>query len=162
MKAISFSTQCLSTAQLNLPPFVVDNSTAVKLWNLVAYEMSSDEEKSAFGVTSYLSFLDSLIDNEQDVKDLRAVHILRNRLSSDAEVAKLFNTIGSNLVPDKAYSNVKSQIQDHCERKCATWMAQFCQEYIRTPWTILALFAAIIALLLTGFGTWFTVYPRHG
>lgn len=122
LRAISFSTRFFTTGQLKLPPLIVDDSTVRKLWNLVAFEMCPDNNKANFGVTSYLSFLDSLIDTEQDVKDLRSAHIIRNRLNSDAEVAELFNTIGSNLVPDEAYFHVKNKIQRYYERRSSTWL----------------------------------------
>ncbi|GMN60978.1 hypothetical protein TIFTF001_030045 [Ficus carica] len=160
LRAISFSTRFFTAGQLKLPPLIVDDSTVRKLWNLVAFEMCPDNNRANFGVTSYLSFLDSLIDTEQDVKDLRSAHIIRNRLNSDAEVAELFNTIGSNLVPDEAYFQVKNKIQRYYERRSSTWMAQVCREHFRNPWTITALLAAITLLLLTTIQTWYAVYPK--
>ena len=95
---ISFIKQFLFRGQLHLPPIVVDDSTRPKFLNLIAYEMCLDF-KNDFGVTSYISFLDSLIDEANDVKMLRKARILRNVLGSDEEVAKLFNEIGTDLVP---------------------------------------------------------------
>ena len=95
---ISFTKQFLFRGQLHLPPIVVDDSTRPKFLNLIAYEMCLDF-KNDFGVTSYISFLDSLIDEANDVKMLRKARILRNVLGSDEEVAKLFNEIGTDLVP---------------------------------------------------------------
>ncbi|PON83198.1 hypothetical protein TorRG33x02_210320 [Trema orientale] len=159
LRSVSF-TRFFIFGQLKLPPLIVDYSTASKLLNLVAYEMCSDNYTTNYGVTSYLSFLDSLIDSEQDVKDLRSAHILRNRLSSDAEVAQLFNSIGSNLVLDDTYSEVKNKIQNHYERIEAVWIAQFFNEHLRNPWTFLALLAAIAALLLTGIQTYYAIHPK--
>lgn len=160
LRSVSFTTRFFIFCQLKLPPLIVDHSTASKLLNLVAYEMCPDNYTTNYGVTSYLSFLDSLIDSEQDVKDLRSAHILRNRLSSDAEVAQLFNSIGSNLVLDDTYSEVKNKIQNHYDRTEAVWMAQFFNEHLRNPWTILALLAAIVALLLTGIQTHYAIHPK--
>ncbi|GMY19170.1 upf0481 protein, partial [Fagus crenata] len=53
-----------------------------------------------YGVTSYISFLDSLIDEANDVIELRKARILGNLLGSDQEVAQLFNEIGRDLVPN--------------------------------------------------------------
>ncbi|PON61215.1 hypothetical protein TorRG33x02_282360 [Trema orientale] len=161
LKAITFTTGFFTTGQLKLPPLIVDDSTACKWWNLVAFEMCPDNRGANFGITSYLSFLDSLIDTEEDVKDLRLAHILRNRLSSDAEVAELFNKIGSNLVPDHdAYLEVKNKIQRCYERRSSIWMAQVYHDHFRSPWTMLALFAAITALLLTAIQTWYAIHPK--
>lgn len=161
LRAISFNTQFFTTGQLKLPPLIVDDSTVRKLWNLVAFEMCPDNSSTYFGVTSYISFLDSLIDTEQDVKGLRSANIIWNRLISDAEVADLFNTIGSNLVPDEAYFQVKNKIQKYYERRFSTWMAQVYREHFRNPWTILALLATITLLLLTTIQTWYSVYPKN-
>ncbi|MBA0860120.1 hypothetical protein Goshw_014218, partial [Gossypium schwendimanii] len=46
-----------------------------------------------------ICFLDSLIDEAEDVKDLRDAGILYNGLGSDEEVAKLFNKMNTDLVP---------------------------------------------------------------
>ncbi|KAL5546483.1 hypothetical protein UlMin_006170 [Ulmus minor] len=155
------------TACLKLPPLVVDDSMAPKLLNLVAFEMCPDnfsvELKSEdHGVTSYVTFLDSLIDNEEDVKRLRASHVLWNCLSSDAEVARLFNEIGSCLASMPAYPDIVTKIQKHYERKYVKWLAQISHDHFKDPWTILALVGALLALALTGIGTWFTVYPIPG
>ncbi|KAL1075566.1 hypothetical protein V6Z11_D11G372100 [Gossypium hirsutum] len=72
--------------KLCLPPITVDDSTM----NLIAYEMCPDF-KNDFTVTLYMCFLDLLIDEAEDVKDLRDAGILYNGLGSDEEVAKLFN-----------------------------------------------------------------------
>ena len=87
----------LGLGYLWLPPLVVDDSTRPKFLNLIAYEMCLDLENN-FGVTSYVSFLDSLIDEPNDVKMLRKARILHNFLGSDEEEAQLFNEIGTDLV----------------------------------------------------------------
>lgn len=106
LRDVSFSSFCFA-GYLRLPPLIVDDSTGRKLLNLVAFEMCPDKFQTNDGVTSYVYFLDSLIDNEEDAKDLRMATIFRNRLSSDAEVAKIFNEIGTDLVPAPAYIDAK-------------------------------------------------------
>ena len=98
---------------LSLPPIIVDDSTGPKFFNLIAYEMCPDFEND-YGVSSYISFLDSLIDESRDVIDLRSAGILRNFLGSDKEVARVFNEIGIDLVPNPdIYKYVKCQIQQY-------------------------------------------------
>ncbi|KAL5549875.1 hypothetical protein UlMin_000051 [Ulmus minor] len=151
---------------LKLPPLLVDDSMVPKFMNLIAYEMCpdnmSDREMEGYEVTSYLAFMDSLIDSEEDVKQLRKAHILRNCLSSDAEVARLFNEMGSCLVSMPAYPDVVRKIQHHYENKYVKWMALISRQHFRDPWTILALVGAFLALALTAIGTWFTVFPLPG
>ncbi|KAM3690924.1 hypothetical protein ACB094_09G156800 [Castanea mollissima] len=140
-----------------LPPIIVDDSTKPKFLNLIAYEMCLDF-KNDFEITSYISFLDSLIDESSDVKMLRNAGILYNWLGSDVEVAELFNDIGNDLVPnDEIYSDVKRQIQDLYKKQDRTWIAQVFHEHFSSPWTFTAFFAALLVLALTITQTWYAV-----
>ncbi|KAL5564841.1 hypothetical protein UlMin_028005 [Ulmus minor] len=149
-------------ARLKLPPLIVNDATGRKLWNLIAYEMCPENYNSDYGVTSYVSLLDSLIDNEEDVKELRSARILRNQLSTDKEVVELFNEIGYNTVSDQAYHQVKQRIQRHCDSLWPTTqflIVQFKQEYFRNPWSFIALLGSIAVLALTATQTYFTINP---
>ena len=169
---VSFHSRFSGTGQLKLPTFVVDNSTPHLLFNLVTYEMSlpNDETKkydpedlNNSWVTSFVNLLDLLIDNEQDVKDLRAADILRNHLSSDIAAANMINSIGSYcFVPSTdTYEHTKYGIEKHYRRRCPVWMAQVCQSHFSSPWTILALLAATAVLALTVAQTYYTtVNPK--
>ncbi|CAL9025390.1 unnamed protein product [Prunus brigantina] len=126
-----------------------------KFMNLIAYEMCPDFQND-FGVTSYIGFLDSLIDHPDDVKHLRKKHILLNFLGSDDEVAQLFNEIGTDLVPNNAiYANVKRKIEDHYKTNWKKWMAQFFHEHFSSPWTILAFIGVLLGLGMTAAQTWY-------
>ena len=56
-----------------------------------------------YAVTSYICFLGSLIDDADDVKELRSRHILCNFLGSDEEVTRIFHEIANNLVDPAIY-----------------------------------------------------------
>ncbi|KAM2779224.1 hypothetical protein COP1_014520 [Malus domestica] len=143
---------------LSLPAISVDDSTGPKFMNLIAYEMCPDFQND-FAVTSFISFLDALIDHADDVKELRSAGVLYNLLGSDKEVAKLFNEIGTDLVPNTdIYHDVKAEIEKHYKTKWKTWMSQFCHDHFRSPWTFLAFVGVLAALGLTGIQTWFAVY----
>ncbi|XP_075637744.1 UPF0481 protein At3g47200-like [Castanea sativa] len=162
LSEIKFTKQFLFRGQLHLPPIVVDDSTRPKFLNLIAYERCLDFEND-FGVTSYISFLDSLIDEANDVKMLRKAQILHNFLGSDEEVAKLFNEIGTDLVPNiEIYRDVRSQIQKHYRSKWMTWIAQVFHDYFSSPWTFIAFFGALLALALTITQTWYAVNSPPG
>ena len=116
-----------------LPPIIVDDSTWPKFFNLIAYEMCSDFSND-YGVTSYISFLDSLIDEANDVKELRKAGIIYNLLGSDDEVTQLFNEIGTDLVPNnKIYSDVRSRIQKYYKNKVKTWISQAIHDHFSSP-----------------------------
>ncbi|MBA0619444.1 hypothetical protein Godav_028619, partial [Gossypium davidsonii] len=93
--------------------------------NLIAYEMCPDFYNNNFTVTSYIGFLDSLIDEAEDVKELRDAGILYNRLGSDKEVAKLIKKMNMDLVPSlMIYRHVKLQIHDHHNNMWIRYPAQ--------------------------------------
>ncbi|KAK5787168.1 hypothetical protein PVK06_041821 [Gossypium arboreum] len=69
-----------------------------------------------FTLTSYMCFLDLVIDEAEDVKEMRGTGILYNGLGSEEEVAKLFNKMNTDLVPSPIiYSVVKRKIHNHCK-----------------------------------------------
>ncbi|KAM7505329.1 hypothetical protein LguiB_004233 [Lonicera macranthoides] len=143
---------------LELPFITVDDSTRAMFLNLIAYEMCSDPLNKSW-VTSYICFLDSLIDHPGDVKVLRSAGVLHNCLGSDEEVSLLFNDIGYDLVPNPmAYNEVKGLIQEHYNTPAKTWMAQFYHEHFRSPWSIFALLGALTALFLSGVQAYFSVW----
>ncbi|EXC00010.1 hypothetical protein L484_005823 [Morus notabilis] len=145
--------------ELELPRLIVDDSMAPKFMNLIAYEMCPDNMETKYEVTSYICFLDSLIDYPADVKELRTAEILNNLLGCDKDVARLFNRIATDLVPNlKVYEKVIEKIEKHYKNRWMTWMAQVYSDHFSTPWTIVTFFAAVLALFMSGVQTWFTVY----
>ncbi|TYI58578.1 hypothetical protein E1A91_D11G369400v1 [Gossypium mustelinum] len=142
--------------KLRLPPIIVDDSTI----NLIAYEMCPDFHND-FTVTSYMCFLDLLIDEAEDVKDLRDAGILYNRLGSDEEVAKLFNKMNTDLVPSPIiYSGVKEKIHNHCKNMWINHAAECYLTYFRSPWTFLAVLGSIASLTLTALQTYYATHQQ--
>ncbi|XP_020208680.1 UPF0481 protein At3g47200 [Cajanus cajan] len=162
LRDISFSYRCLCLcAVLKLPQITVDDTTAPTFLNLIAYEVCPDF-KNNYEICSFVAFMDSLIDHPDDVKELRKAGVLHNALGSDEEVAKLFNTISTDLVPDsKSYSHVRAKIEKHYSKKWRTWLALGYYTYFSNPWAIIAFHAAVFALVLTFLQTWLTVHPPH-
>nr|TKR63930.1 hypothetical protein D5086_0000320610 [Populus alba] len=78
--------------RLQIPPLTIDDSTRSILLNLVAYEACLGDNNKLW-VTSYVCFMDSLIDHPEDVRVLRSEGILLVTLGSEEEVAKLFNEV---------------------------------------------------------------------
>ncbi|KAJ7976661.1 hypothetical protein O6P43_006413 [Quillaja saponaria] len=147
-------------AKLKLPRITIDDSTKSKLLNLVAYETCPDASYTESRVTSYVCFMDSLIDNPEDVKELRSKGILLNFLGSDQQVADLFNEITNDLVPNaRAYSIVKNQIETHYNSRVKKWVAESLHTHFSSPWTVLAFIGAISAIVLSGFQTYYAVHP---
>ncbi|XP_059646171.1 UPF0481 protein At3g47200-like [Cornus florida] len=154
------------SARLMLPSVTIDDSSKSLFLNLVAYEACPDTPDD-FGVTSYICFMDSLIDHAEDVKELRSKGILLNFLGSDQQVADLFNEIATNLVPNPhGFVGAKQSIEDHYKSNIKVWMAEWRHMHFSTPWTIIAFVVAIIVInlgvlqtILAAFQTYLTAYP---
>lgn len=145
---------------LTLPPIRIDGSTRSVLLNLVAFESSHYNLADDRGVTSYLCFMDSLIDHAEDVMILRSANVIVNCLGNDQLVADLFNDIAKNLVPNPpTYAEAKHGIQRHCNNKIKKWMAECVHTHCRSPWTVLALSGAIFAIILTVAQTYLAAKP---
>ncbi|BFG37924.1 hypothetical protein CerSpe_241990 [Prunus speciosa] len=141
---------------LYLPKIKVDDSMRLKFMNLIAYEMCPDFQND-FGVASYISFLNSLIDHPDDVKHLRKKHILRNLLGSDEEVVQLFNEMDTIVVPNNQFSDkVKSMIEAHCNTTWKIWIAQFFHDHFSKPW-VLGSIGVLSGLGMIAVQTWYTV-----
>ncbi|KAI7998175.1 UPF0481 protein [Camellia lanceoleosa] len=124
---------------------IIDDTTKSILLNFGAYEAC--QISIDFGVTSYICFMDSLIDHTEDVKVLRSKGILLNFLGSDQQVADIFNEIATELVPSPhAYVELKTRIEKHHKNSMKIWMAEWHHTYFRSPWTFIAVAAAILAI----------------
>lgn len=155
---ITFSSGFFS-GELKIPDIVVDDTIAPTYLNLLAYEACPDFANK-YEISSYVELLDSLIDHADDVKELRDAGVLHNGLGSDDDVATLFNIVSTDVVADVSiYARVRADIESHYKKKHKTWMAMAYHTYFSTPWTIIAFFAAFLALFLTFIQTWFAIFP---
>ncbi|CAJ1977443.1 unnamed protein product [Sphenostylis stenocarpa] len=170
---IRFTSKWFS-GELTLPIFVFNDFTPSLFRNLIAYEMCPDV-CCKYECCSFFSFMDSLIDTAEDVKELRISGVFQNLLGSDQDLANLFNELGTDL-PTKMYCEnifisgnvvafskkyivIKQRIEEHCTTKWKTWLAEAYNTHFNTPWTTVAFSAALLALILTFIQTWFAIHP---
>jgi hypothetical protein len=78
---ISFKSKWFS-GELRLPVFLFNDVTPYFFRNLIAYEMCPDVHYN-YECCSFFTFMDSLIDNAEDVKELRLAGVFQNLLGSD-------------------------------------------------------------------------------
>ncbi|TKY46398.1 UPF0481 protein isoform X2 [Spatholobus suberectus] len=78
---ISFSCGWLRP-ELKLPEITVDDTTAPTFLNLITYEMCPDFRNNYKICSSFVAFMDSLIDHPDDVKELRSAGVLDPKLRS--------------------------------------------------------------------------------
>ncbi|KAF5206030.1 hypothetical protein FRX31_004382 [Thalictrum thalictroides] len=147
--------------KLKLPAIIVDDTTESAFLNLVAFErvhVGAGNE-----VTSFVSFMDNIIDSAKDVSLLHSSGILNNHIGSDEAVANLFNGISKDVTPDPAGSleKVHKELDDYCSKKCNEWRANLKHTYFKSPWASVSLFAAIFVILLTTAQTLYAILSYH-
>ncbi|KAL0334353.1 UNVERIFIED_CONTAM: hypothetical protein Sangu_1591500 [Sesamum angustifolium] len=89
-------------------------------------------------LTNNSMFMKSLIETPRDVKALREKGILFSRLGSDEEVVKVFKQIDTFGADNwDHFLDVKMRIEEHCNSKAKTWMAELIHAYFLSPGLLL-------------------------
>ncbi|KAG6425577.1 hypothetical protein SASPL_116018 [Salvia splendens] len=83
---------------LRLPLIVVDDELESLHLNLIAFERF--HVGAGNDLTSYIFFMDNIIDSSLDVSLLHSCGIIQNALGSDKAVAKLFNSLSKDITLD--------------------------------------------------------------
>ncbi|XP_039170602.1 putative UPF0481 protein At3g02645 [Eucalyptus grandis] len=155
LSSIGFDTKM---ATLYLPAISLDVNSAEFMRNPVAYEASNASGPLVF--TRYTELMNGIIDSDEDVKLLREKGVILNRLKSDEEVAKLWNSMSKSIrltkVPflDKAIEDVNKYYNGRWKVK----LGKFMKLYVFGTWQFLALLAAIALLLLMTLEAFCSVY----
>ncbi|XP_030519081.1 UPF0481 protein At3g47200-like [Rhodamnia argentea] len=129
---------------LRLPVIKVDDATESMFLNIMTFERL--HIGAGTEVTSYVTFMDSIINNEGDVALLHTNGIIQNALGSDKAVAELFNSLCKEvtLASNYSFDAVQKKISTYCEKPWNRWRANLNHTYFKNPWTILSLIAAIL------------------
>ncbi|WCJ30977.1 hypothetical protein M5689_012497 [Euphorbia peplus] len=146
---------------LKLPVIVVNDATEYIFLNLMAFErfhIGAGNE-----VTSYIYFMDNIIDSERDVALLYSRGIIQNAIGSDKAVAKLFNNLSKDITldPNSSLDFLEKNVNAYCKKAWNEWRANLIHTYFRNPWAILSFVAAILLFALTIVQTVYTIYPYY-
>ncbi|XP_042041067.1 uncharacterized protein LOC121786497 [Salvia splendens] len=145
LRDIQFRPGCLSGV-LELPFFCVTSDTKILFTNLIAYELSPNSYTD-YCITSYVSFMKSLLETTDDVKLLREAHILSCMMANDEEVLDVFTSIETfGVYNNNLFRAVYARVRRHCASEMNTWYATFKSAYVLTPWKIVSLLAAIFVI----------------
>ncbi|KAF3791388.1 UPF0481 protein [Nymphaea thermarum] len=143
---------------LSLPELVMDETSEGMFTNIVAFVRIYP--RAGTGVTSFLSFMDTLLDIAEDVSFLGNEGILKNNLRSDEATAKIFNKFGIHGMCDP-FDKVQQQVQEYASSNLNECLAHFRQTYFTSLWTILSLIGTLLLILLTILHTAYTVVPYY-
>ncbi|KAL8037006.1 hypothetical protein ABFX02_11G012300 [Erythranthe guttata] len=145
--------------QLKLPIQYVSPQTRVTLSNLIAYEVSPNSGATP-AVLAYVIFMKSLVETPADVKELQRKGILINSFPTHEKAVEVFSEIDTFGYGDiDTFAQVKSYVEAHCRNRAKTWLADLIHTRFETPWSAIALFAALLLLILTFLQTWYTMHP---
>ncbi|EYU23678.1 hypothetical protein MIMGU_mgv1a006652mg [Erythranthe guttata] len=142
---------------LELPLIVVDDALESLYLNLIAFErfhVGAGNE-----VTSYIFFMDNIIDNSRDVSLLHSCGVIQNALGSDKAVANLFNSLSKDITldPESRLDDVQKRVSSYCQKPWHRWRANLMHTYFTNPWAILSVIAAIFLFALTILQTVYSV-----
>ncbi|XP_039119037.1 putative UPF0481 protein At3g02645 [Dioscorea cayenensis subsp. rotundata] len=148
----------IKTATLYLPTVKLDINTEVILRNLVAYESSVVSGPLVF--TRYTELMNGIIDTDEDAKLLRERGIILNKMKSDSEVAKLWNSMSRSVRHTRVpfLDKVIEDVNNYYDSRWKVKTTKFMKKYVFGSWRFLAFLAAIFLLLLTSLQAFCSVY----
>ncbi|XP_052170367.1 UPF0481 protein At3g47200-like [Diospyros lotus] len=142
--------------ELKLPNFVVNDHTESRFLNLIAFERCHIPAIS--DITSFIAFMNCIIDDGRDIKLLSSKGIINNILGTDKEAADLFNTMSKDLVLwNDPLFDVYQKLVDYSKKTWPKHRANLSQTYFTNPWAIISVVAAFILFSLTLLQTIFTI-----
>ncbi|KAL5819676.1 hypothetical protein ACOSQ4_023518 [Xanthoceras sorbifolium] len=147
---------------LRIPRLFIHDGTKSLFLNLIAFEQCHLDCSN--DITSYVIFMDNLINSPEDVGYLHYCGIIEHWLGSDAEVADLFNRLCQEVVfdiNDSYLSRLSGDVNQYYNHKWNAWRASLRHNYFSNPWAIISFVAAVVLLLLTFAQTFYGVYGYY-
>ncbi|KAK2967620.1 hypothetical protein RJ640_030491 [Escallonia rubra] len=147
---------------LRIPRLLIHDGTKSLFLNLIAFEQCHLD--SINDITSYMIFMDNLINSPEDVGYLHYCGIIEHWLGSDAEVADLFNRLCHEVIfdtKDSYLSRLSEQVNRFHDHRWNAWRASLKHNYFSNPWAIISFVAAVVLLLLTSAQTFYGVYGYY-
>ncbi|KAL2547316.1 Plant protein of unknown function [Forsythia ovata] len=146
---------------LKIPPMIVDEETERLFLNIMAFERS--HVGAGNEVTAYIFFMDSIIKSAEDVELLKKRGIIYNVTGSSQDVAKLFCSLSKGITFDSEteLNNVGYEISRWLKiplkKKWNKCYSDLMNTYFKSPWAIVSVIAATLALTLSMIQTVYTV-----
>ncbi|TQE09156.1 hypothetical protein C1H46_005091 [Malus baccata] len=147
---------------LEIPRLLIHDGTKSLFLNLIAFEQC--QLGCSNEITSYVIFMDNLINSPQDVGYLHYCGIIEHWLGSDDEVADLFNHFCQEVVfdiNDSYLSPLSADVNRYFNHRWNGWRASLKHNYFSNPWAIISFIAAVVLLLLTLAQTFYGVYGYY-
>ncbi|XP_020248974.1 UPF0481 protein At3g47200-like isoform X2 [Asparagus officinalis] len=161
-QTVCYSDISFTNGVLRLPNIMCHSNIENIFLNYIAYEHIHRGVGTA--VSSFVLFMDNIIDKDEDVALLRKKKIIASTTGSDSEIASFFNRLTKGLpLLDKIHDtvNVNKDIENYCNRRWHKWRAVFIQTYLSNPWVFISLLAAFLLLVLTILQTTYSIMAYY-
>ncbi|KAA8541088.1 hypothetical protein F0562_025051 [Nyssa sinensis] len=147
---------------LFIPPLVIHGSTKSIFLNLMVFEQHYPQCDNY--ITSYVSFMDGLINSAKDVEYLYKKKIIYHDLGTDEDVASLFNNLRKEIVTlnhDSYLAEVSDNLNRNFNEKWRTRRATLKHEHLKDPWKVISLIAASFLIVFALLQTTYTMLGYH-
>ncbi|AES65177.2 UPF0481 plant-like protein [Medicago truncatula] len=144
--------------ELTIPPLYIGDHRGTVFRNIVAFEKC--HKRCNLDMTTYMFFLNRLINSANDVSALHYKGVIHHSLGSDEHVAELINNIAKEIVPDMNESYLYKVVNEANEY-LGCWRARFRASLVHnylTSWAVgLSTIGALLALYFTFIQASFTL-----
>uniref|UniRef100_A0A0E0F6B2 Uncharacterized protein n=1 Tax=Oryza meridionalis TaxID=40149 RepID=A0A0E0F6B2_9ORYZ len=133
----------------NFEILLYDNAERMFL-NLMAFEKLHPGTGNE--VTTFVYFMDELINTARDVQLLKAKGIIKHGLGSDEAVANLINntlTKGAAIDPESSLIDVMVEVDAYCKKPWNICIIILRTKYFSNPWAFISLVASTVLLIAT-------------
>jgi hypothetical protein len=133
---------------LKMPHLVIDDTSEMELRNIMALEQCHYPYTAH--VSSYVEFLDHLIDTDKDVELLVEKGIIKNWIGEPSSVANMVNKLGLGTInPGSCYSDIAVKVNAHYSSRLTRSLAFLKRVYFGNMWIGTATVAAALLLIMT-------------
>ncbi|KAL8551656.1 hypothetical protein ACS0TY_000653 [Phlomoides rotata] len=145
---------------IKLPVIIVDGSTKSLFLNLIALE-KLHKEITKNEVTSYMYFMGCLVQAVDDARLLQSRGIIDTTLPP-FEVTQLFRRMSKNITLDHESLDPEcietlKMVREKFNKLSNNWRKDLFQTYLKSPWAIMSVIAAILLFTLSIIQTVYTV-----
>lgn len=142
--------------RLKIPQLTVNDTTETFFRNLIALEQCGNDVKF---ITSYIIFMDSLINTAEDVELLVKHKIINNVLGENQLVADLFNNLYKEVIEDQrkfCFADICEDLDEYNKDCFHQWRSSWFKwklmlktNYFSNPWSVVSFIVALIVIILT-------------
>ncbi|XP_077224173.1 UPF0481 protein At3g47200-like [Tasmannia lanceolata] len=152
---------------LNLPLIHIYDCTESSLLNLIAFEHL--HTGVSHHVSSYVYFIDGLIQSIEDLKMLRHKSTISSDKNAD-EIVRLIPKLrlDTGFNPRFTLFHVINPLNEYYdkrtrkwERRLRKWRSNFMEKYFDSPWSLIALLTAALLLVFTGLQTVYSILSYY-